>query len=74
MTVTVLGPGGYSRPPWGSFAGKPAASTASKSYTQPFTVLGPGGYPRPPWGIFAGKSGGGGKSFTQVFTVFGPGG
>lgn len=54
-TVTVLGPGGYPRPPYGSFAGKPAAAGDSKSYTQQFSVLGPGGYPRPPYASFSGK-------------------
>lgn len=53
---SVLGPGGYPRPPYGDFGGKPAGSGGSKAYTQTFSVLGPGGYPRPPYGSFAGKT------------------
>lgn len=53
MTYTVLGPNGFSRPPYGSFAGKPASS--GRAYTQPFTVLGPNGYSRPPYASFTGK-------------------
>lgn len=52
--TTVLGPGGYSRPPYGSFAGKPPSS--GRVYTQQFTVLGPNGYSRPPYGSFAGRT------------------
>lgn len=54
--VSVLGPGGYPKAPYGSFAGKIAATGGSKVYTQTFSVLGPGGYPRPPYGSFAGKT------------------
>lgn len=70
MTKTVLGPGGYPRPPYGSFAGKPASGGRSGH----FTVLGPGGYSRPPYGSFAGKPGGGGgsKVYTQQFSVLSP--
>ncbi len=53
--VSVLGPGGYPRAPYGSFAGKPASS-GGRVYTQTFSVLGPGGYPRPPYASFAGKT------------------
>lgn len=49
VRYSVLGPGGYPRPPYGSFAGKIAATGGSKVYTQTFSVLGPGGYPRPPY-------------------------
>ena len=49
--VTVLGPGGYPRPPYASFAGK----VFVKPYTRTFTVLSPGGYPRPPYGDFGQK-------------------
>lgn len=49
--VTQLGPQGYSKPPYGSFAGK-----ASSKGTGKFTVLGPGGFSRPPYGSFAGKT------------------
>jgi hypothetical protein len=49
VTVSVLGPGGYPRPPYGSFAGK------GRQFTEVFTVLGPQGVPRPPYGSFAGK-------------------
>lgn len=51
--VTVLGPGGAPmRPPYGSFAGKPASGGRSGN----FTVMGPAGAPmRPPWASFAGK-------------------
>ena len=52
MPVTVLGPGGYPRRPYGSFAGK-TAFVALKGLV---TVLGPGGYPRPPYASFAGKT------------------
>jgi hypothetical protein len=51
---SVLGPGGYPRPPYGSFAGKIAA-IPGRTFTQTFSVLGPGAYPRPPYGSFAGK-------------------
>jgi hypothetical protein len=54
--VSRLGPGAYPRPPYGSFAGKPASSTDSKSFVQNFSVLGPGGYPRPPYASFAGRA------------------
>ena len=56
MTVTVLGPGGYSRPPYASFAGKPFSSGDHKSFVQNFSVLGPGGYPKELYGSFAGKT------------------
>lgn len=48
--TTVLGPGGYPRPAYGNFSGKPTSVVAPR-----FTVLGLGGYPRPPWASFAGK-------------------
>ena len=48
--ATILGPGGYPKPLYGSFAGKPAAMSGH------FTVLGPGGYPEPPYASFAGKT------------------
>jgi hypothetical protein len=51
---TVLGPHGYSRPPYGSFAGKPTFAP-SRTYTQTFTVLGPHAYSRPPYASFAAK-------------------
>jgi hypothetical protein len=49
-TYTVLGPGGYSRPPYASFSGKPFNRVGG-----PFSVLGPHGYSRPPYASFAGK-------------------
>jgi hypothetical protein len=53
MTLrTVLGPGGYPRPPYGSFSGKSGAT--GRQFTQVFTVLGPLGVSRPPQS-FAGK-------------------
>lgn len=54
-TVSVLGPGGYSRPPYGSFAGKPTSTSGPKG-TGDFTVLGPSGLPRPPYAGFGGKT------------------
>lgn len=45
--VTVLGPGGFSRPPYASFSGKPPF-TPSRSYTQTFTVLSALGVSHPP--------------------------
>lgn len=54
MTTTRLGPGGYSRPPYGSFAGKPQVAD-SKAFSRNFTVLGLGGYSRPLWASFAGR-------------------
>jgi hypothetical protein len=48
--VSILGPGGYPKAPYASFAGKPGTTKPVVS------VLGPGGYPRPPYGSFAGKS------------------
>lgn len=47
--VSRLGPGGYPRPPYGSFAGK---NSSPRPYIEPISVLGPGGYPRPPYGSF----------------------
>lgn len=54
MTVSVLGPGGYSRRPYGSFAGK-IAFVPSRTFVQTITKLGPAGYSRPPYGLFGGK-------------------
>lgn len=51
MTYTILSPRGP-KPPYGSFAGKPASG--GRAYTQTFTILGPRG-PQPPHGSFAGK-------------------
>ena len=56
MTVLVHGPGAYPKPPYGSFAGKPATSGDSKSFVQNFTSLSPGGYPKSLYGNFAGKN------------------
>lgn len=56
MTVSILGPGGYPRAPYGSFSGKPSAAGGSKVYTRTFSLLGAGGYPRPPYGSFAAKT------------------
>lgn len=55
MTTTRPGPGGYSRPPYGSFAGKPQSSADSRTFVRNFTVLGLGGYSRPLWASFAGR-------------------
>lgn len=49
-TVSVLGPGGYPKAPYGSYAGKPVPPSVR------YSVLGPGGYPRPPYASFAGKT------------------
>lgn len=68
---TVLGPRGP-RPPYGSFAGKPASGVDSKSYTQRFTVLGPRG-PMPPYGSFAGKVAGAGVPTLRLRTIMGVG-
>jgi hypothetical protein len=75
MTQTsVLGPQGYSRPPYGDFSGKPA-DTGSRA--GPFSTLGPGGYSRSPYASFAGKpadtgavlgGGAGVKIFAQNFS------
>ena len=55
-TVTVLGPGGVSRPPYGSFAGKVEFVPGSGPHAAGnITVLGPWGVSRPPYGSFAGK-------------------
>jgi hypothetical protein len=64
--TTVLGPGGYPRPPYGNFAGKVAAGVRS-------TVLGPGGYPRPPYATAAFTTkvpamGSGGEGRTAFFS------
>lgn len=47
--ISILGPGGYSKEPYGSFAGKVAS-------VRIVSVLGPQGVPRPPYGSFGGKS------------------
>jgi hypothetical protein len=62
--ITVLGPGGYPKPRYGSFAGR------VPSVPRIVSVLGPGGYPRPPYGSFAGKA----PSSQRVVSTLGPGG
>jgi hypothetical protein len=64
MTVTVHGPGAYSKQPYGSFANKPAAAD-SKNFVRNFSVLGPGGYSRPLYGSFAGKTATSGTDSTR---------
>jgi hypothetical protein len=55
MTVSLLSPGGYPKPPYSSFAGKPATTGDNKVWTQNFSVLGPGGYPKALYGSFGGR-------------------
>jgi hypothetical protein len=56
---SVLGPGGYPRPPYGAFAGKPAGHPR-------VTTLSPGGYPKALYASFTGKP--------VRITMLGPGG
>ena len=65
--ISILGPGGYPKEPYGSFLGKMAGGKSPG----PFSVLGPQGVPRPPYGSFIGKVSGGGKG-QGPFSVLGP--
>lgn len=60
--VSILGPSGYPKEPYGSFAGKPAS--AGKGLV---SVLGPQGVPRPPYASFAGK-----VASVRIVSVLGP--
>jgi hypothetical protein len=59
MTKSVLGPGGYPKAPYGSYASRQTIRLVS--------VLGPQGVPRPPYGFIQRAS-----PRTGVFTVLGP--
>lgn len=54
--ITRLGLSGFTRPPYGSFAGKAESEEpASPRYISQVTRMGLSGFSRPPYGSFAGK-------------------